>query len=194
VAEASIPVDLLNPGQVFACIGFAEISDELLGDAEGVFDWSDASDVRFRLRASGEGSPIVRALEFLEKASAVAVAPAGSASAGSWIDSWGPKPMSLDRGQGYSFPDPRSPATLVCVLSDGEYAITVDHWGDATNRDNMKFWAGARGYPGAALARDALELISNRAVLAVISHEDDPVSGRFSHEHDPGGLRVFSRA
>jgi hypothetical protein len=35
MAEASIPVDLLNPGQVFACLGFMEAADILLGDAEG---------------------------------------------------------------------------------------------------------------------------------------------------------------
>jgi len=40
--------------------------------------------------------------------------------------------------------------------------ITIDYWGDEsvrTGRDNAKFWAGAGGYPGAALAKDALELI-----------------------------------
>lgn len=38
MTEASIPVDLLNPGQVFACIGFLEAADVLLGEAMGVFD------------------------------------------------------------------------------------------------------------------------------------------------------------
>ena len=35
VAEAEIPVDLFNPGQVFACLGFLEAADILVGDAEG---------------------------------------------------------------------------------------------------------------------------------------------------------------
>jgi CRISPR-associated protein Csx14 len=39
MAEHTIPVDLLNPGQVFACLGFLEAADVLLGDAEGGFDW-----------------------------------------------------------------------------------------------------------------------------------------------------------
>ena len=30
--------DLTNPGQVFACLGFAEAADVLLGQAEGGFD------------------------------------------------------------------------------------------------------------------------------------------------------------
>lgn len=166
MAEASIPVDLLNPGQVFACIGFVEAALVLLGDAEGAFDWSRPSDTRFHLRAPCEGSPITRVLEFLDRASATAVAPAGSASLNGWTDSWGPRPIVLDRAQGYPFPDPPSPATLVCVLSDGAHSLKIDHFGDETQRDNVKFWAGAGGFPGSGLARDALALIHGRAAAA----------------------------
>jgi CRISPR-associated protein Csx14 len=165
-------VDVLNPGQVFACIGFVEAADVLLGDAEGVFDWSDSNDVRFRVRADGVVSPIERVLEFLQSASARAEAPEGSDNLDRWTDSWGPGPTPVDRGQGYPYPDPDSPATLVCVLRDGEHAITIDHWGDRTERDNVKFWAGAGGYPGTALARDALALVSGRAAAAA----SDPFS------------------
>lgn len=166
MAEAAIPVDPLNPGQVFACIGFLEAADVLLGCAEGAFDWSDASDVRFRLRAHGEVSPVVRVLEFLDKASARAAAPKGSANFDGWNRGWGATPEEVAQAQGYPIPDPPSPATLVCVLSEGANTITIDHWGDKAGRDNVKFWAGAGGYPGAALARDALALISGRAVNA----------------------------
>ena len=79
MAEASIPVDLFNPGQVFACLGFLEavrllqtsgrrqrqIADVLLGDAEGGFDWNDAADAKFILGASGERSPVEVVMEFL---------------------------------------------------------------------------------------------------------------------------------
>jgi CRISPR-associated protein Csx14 len=160
-------MDPFNPGHVFACIGLVELADVLLGDAEGVFDWSDPSAGRFRVRASGEASPVVRGLEFLEKATARALAPAGTKSMKrEWTQTWGPPPVLSDRAAGYPFPDPPSPATLACVLSDGNQSIAIDYWGDATERDNMKFWAGAAGYPGAALARDALALITRRAVAA----------------------------
>ena len=33
MAEERIPVDLTNPGHVFACLGFLEAADVLLGDA-----------------------------------------------------------------------------------------------------------------------------------------------------------------
>lgn len=172
MAEASIPVDLLNPGQVFACIGFVEVADVLLGDAEGTFDWSVTGDIRFRIRATGEASPVRSVLEFLERAEARAVAVEDSPSCARWNTSWGPRPSTRAREAGYPFPDPPSPATLVCLLSDGTHSVALDHWGDATERDNVKFWAGSGGYPGAALARDALALLRGRAVVAA----DDPFS------------------
>lgn len=164
MAEASIPVDLFNPGQVFACLGFVEAADVLLGDAEGIFDWSEPGQVRFHLRARGDESPVVRVLRFLDAAQVKAVAPAGSASIAGWLETWGPRPELLVPAAGYPFPDPSSPATLVCILHDGDHELTLDHWGDATERDNVKFWAGSRGYPGAALARDALVLVKGKCV------------------------------
>lgn len=170
MAEAAIPVDLFNPGQVFACIGLAEATEVLLGEAQGVFDWSDPARTVFRLRARGAGSPVRCVLEFLDRAQARALAPVGSASVDAWNDSWGPRPDTWPREQGYPFPDPSSPATLVCRLTDGEHELLLDHWGDATERDNVKFWAGAGGYPGAGLAADALALARGSAAAAA----DDP--------------------
>lgn len=166
MAEASIPVDLLNPGQVFACIGFVEAAIALLGDAEGVFDWREPANVRFHLRAPGDVSPVLRVLEFFEKATAIAEAPEGSPSIEGWKDSWGQVPREVTRNAGCAFPDPGSPAMLVCVLDDGVQQLRIDHWGDKTERDNVKFWAGSGGYPGAALARDALALIRGKSIAA----------------------------
>ena len=50
MAEASVPVDLTNPGQVFACLGFVEAADILLGEARGGFVWRDGGGTRFRPR------------------------------------------------------------------------------------------------------------------------------------------------
>jgi CRISPR-associated protein Csx14 len=167
MAEASIPVDLLNPGQVFACLGLVEAADQLLGDAEGAFDWRDPIASRFHLRAAGDTSPVATVLGFLEEAAAVAEAVQGSPNVDAWLDSWGPTPRDRRRDAGYPFPDPDSPATLVCALVAGDRVIQIDHWGDRTERDNVKFWAGARGYPGSALARDALALIKGRTAAAI---------------------------
>ena len=157
MAESAIPVDLLNPGQVFACLGFVEAADVLLGDAAGVFDWDSG---RFRVTASGSEAPVGRVLRFLEEAHLVTRAPAGSANLGRWKKGWGDAPAPDPPGRPFPFPDPSSPATLPAVLRDGEGGeIAVEYWGDATNRDNLKLWAGAGGYPGAALLRDALKLV-----------------------------------
>jgi CRISPR-associated protein Csx14 len=166
MGEASMPVDLLNPGQVFACLGSLEAADILLGNVDGVFDWSDLANVRFRLRTPGNESPLLHVLQFIDQAKAIATAPPHSKTLDKWIKSWGPEPEQADDNR-YPFPDPSSPATLACVLTDGSRRIAIDYWGDETNRDNVKFWAGARGYPGAALARDALVSIGGRAAGAV---------------------------
>lgn len=165
MAEASIPVDLFNPGQVFACIGFAEAADVLIGDAEGCFDWSDRAHVKFRVRARGDEDPLDRVLRFLSQATVIAEAPHGSANIAAWNKSWGERPDALRPDDPYSSPDPESPATLVAVLGVGKHELRIDHWAD-TVRDNVKFWAGAGGYPGAGLTRDALDLVRTQAVAA----------------------------
>jgi CRISPR-associated protein Csx14 len=81
-----------------------------------------------------------------------------------------PPTRTLPRDSPYPFPDPASPATLPAVLegADGK-RIVVDYWGDGedrTGRDNVKFWGGAGGYPGAGLANDALEIVRERCVDA----------------------------
>jgi len=77
MAEASIPVDLFNPGQVFACLGFLEAADVLLGDAEGGFDWTDEAEVKFRLRADTDEHPVAAVLDFLASVKLRCFAPFG---------------------------------------------------------------------------------------------------------------------
>jgi CRISPR-associated protein Csx14 len=175
MADAEIPVDLLNPGHVFACLGFLEAAEILLGDVEGGFDWSGerAEGVIFRLRVRGEGNPIEAVLTFLAEAEVKALAPANSRNS---TAKWKVPTVSLRQDDPFPFPDPPSPATLPAWLGrPGEAAITIDHWGEATSRtkrDTVKFWAGSGGYPGAALASDALDLA--RAGLINAAH--DPFS------------------
>jgi CRISPR-associated protein Csx14 len=161
MSAASVPVDLFNPGQVFACLGFLEAADVLLGDGEGGFDWSDEGNVKFCLRTNGDDDPIKAVLAFISEAKVRAVSPDPSHLS---AEKWGVPTDALGDGMPFPFDVPKSPATLPAVLvgksPDGrERQITLEYWGDSTNRDNVKFWAGAAGYPGAALARDALELI-----------------------------------
>lgn len=160
MAESAIPVDLLNPGQVLACLGLVEAAQVLLTGAEGVFDWSQARPC-FHLRAKGDTPPVAAVLRFLASARAYAIKPAGSTF--SWTATWGSEPKAPDAAgyanDEYPFREPNSPATLVCVLEADDRRLVLDYWGDSTRRDNFKLWAGAAGYPGAGLARDALALL-----------------------------------
>ena len=166
MAEASIPVDLLNPGQVFACLGFVEAADILLGAASGGFDWRRPDDTRFRLAASDE-NPIQRVLRFLDEATIKSVAPIDSANN---TAKWKIETVT-DKSGAFPFDDPSSPATLPAHLEDAAgNSIVIDYWGDETRRDNAKFWAGAGGYPGAGLVRDALDLVRGR----LTDPADDP--------------------
>ena len=160
MATAVVPVDLNNPGQVFACIGFAEAAHVLLGDARGAFDWRESGSVEFQIGAAGDEDPVARVLRFLDEATVASLAPRGSENR---TEKWEIKTVVAD-SCAFPFPDPESPAKLPARLTDGEgHVIEIDYWGDATRaRDNVKFWAGSGGYPGAALARDALDLVRGR--------------------------------
>ncbi|MCP5352276.1 MAG: type I-U CRISPR-associated protein Cas8c [Chromatiales bacterium] len=171
MAQASIPVDLFNPGQVFACLGLLEWADQLLGDARGGFDWSEPTAERFHLSAPGDTNPVAVVLAALANARVVAVSPDAAALS---TEKWAVPTVGDPRHREFPIKRPDSPATLPVRL-DFEYAgqtrhLTIDHWGDATERDNVKFWAGSGGYPGAALFRDALDLV--RSELSTAS--DDP--------------------
>ena len=160
MAESAIPVDLLNPGHVFACLGIMEAADLLLGGATGAFDWHDGRET-FRVAAEGADPPVERVMRFLKEAVVVTRVPAQSRNLDAWKTSWGTAPEVDRPGTPFPFPDPNSPATLPVVLrDDAGDEIACDYWGDATKRtkrDNVKFWAGAQGKPGAAILRDALD-------------------------------------
>src|SRR5690606_701819 len=141
-----------------------EAAETLLGDVEAAFDWRVRGPVRFHIRTKGAVNPIVEVLGFLDVATVSAEFVENSKNEAAWISKWGSL-TEVPREQGYPFPDPQSPATLVCRLVAAGKEIRIDHWGDVT-RDNVKFWAGAGGYPGASLARDALELIRGKAVTS----------------------------
>lgn len=166
MADSTIPVDLLNPGQVFACLGILEMADVLLGDAAAAFDWNSDQKTTFHVSAANEEPPVRRVMRFLEEARVVTRAPLGSINLDSWKASWGDAPEVDTPGAPFPFPDPNSPATLPVVLRDNSgNEFMIDYWGDPTRRttrDNVKFWAGAQGKPGAAILRDAFDAVRGK--------------------------------
>jgi CRISPR-associated protein Csx14 len=166
MAEAAIPVDLFNPGQVFACLGFLEAADVLMGDAEGGFDWSDDADVRFRLRAAGEENPFASVLEFLATAKPVRWGPLG------YVDSQ-PKNVKAvkeaddgDDAEEENETEPTSERenkgdalelsdTFLAAAGDrmslpirlgggNRPTVELGHWADGSSRRSFKLYAGNR--------------------------------------------------
>lgn len=168
MAESSIPVDLLNPGQVFACLGILEAAEVLLGNSRAAFDWSGTRGTVFSVVAGGEEPPVGRVLRFLADAEVVARAPHGSQSLEKWRREWGVSEFD-PAGHPFPFPDPGKHDVLPAVLRGptGE-AVAVEYWGDSTRRDNVKFWGGMGGKPGAALLGEALGLVRDRMQETVL--------------------------
>ncbi len=161
---ASIPVDLNSPGQVFACMGFIEAAEVLLGGVEAHFDWSEAQ-ATFVLRADGDKSPFVVVLEFLSKAKISELKPIGYIEGGAadGDDSGGPEEATASEpedGDESGNDDPgevqgrvTTPAfpsgeghrnALPIQLVDDERRLTVSHWADGSSRDDFKLYSGNR--------------------------------------------------
>jgi len=174
VADSAIPVDLLNPGQVFACLGILEAADVVLGDAVAAFDWNRDRETFFRVSAAGAEPPVERVMRFLEEARVVVRAPGGSPNVSSWKRQWGDAPEVDDPGDPFPFPDPGSPTNLPVALRDDDgNTVAVDFWGEptkCTRRDQFKLWPGAGGKPGAAIFREAIQKVRGK----MRQHVGDP--------------------
>jgi CRISPR-associated protein Csx14 len=141
MVQASIPVDLFNPGQVFACLGFLEATDVILGDAEGGFDWSEEADVRFALRANGGENPFAVVLRLLARAEVRRLAPIGYSDAN--VQSDGPVHM-LETFPGRE----ANPRDLPVRLEVDSQHLDFGHWCDGSSRNDFKLYAGQQRAPG----------------------------------------------
>jgi CRISPR-associated protein Csx14 len=162
-ATASIPVDLKSPGQVFACMGFLEAAEVLLGGVEAHFDWSEAR-ATFVLRADGDKNPFVVVLEFLAKAKISELMHIGYVEGGAADgDDDGEEdatPSEPEVGDESDDDDPdevqgriTTPAfpsgegdrnALPVQLVDGGRRLSVSHWADGSSRDDFKLYSGNR--------------------------------------------------
>lgn len=154
MAQASIPVDLFNPGQVFACLGFLEAAEILMGDAEGGFDWRDEAATRFSLRVSGDKNPFAVVLEFLVNSNVIVITPEkidGPWPIGAQPSQTFPAPLkSLKKSDGKALTD----SALPIELRRGSDIIPVSHWLNDGSRETIKLFAGQQ--VGANLAVNML--------------------------------------
>ncbi|MGJ5180699.1 type I-G CRISPR-associated protein Cas8g2 [Bradyrhizobium oligotrophicum] len=160
MAEQAIPVDLHNPGQVFACMGLLEAADILLGNAAGGFDWSDPARIVFRLRADGEVSPVEAVLEFLAEVEPKRRVPrdyvdetseSNDASAEDAAD--GEADVTADDASD-TFPAAKGDRMSLPIRLGGGNRPVVDlsHWADGSDRNSFKLYAGNRSAESIARA------------------------------------------
>lgn len=158
MSGASIPVDLFNPGQVFACLGFLEAADVLLGDAEGGFDWSNPADVRFCLCANGHANPFEFVLGYLAAVAPLRYAPIG------FVESSAKPESEVDGGDDSNddeeddeaststllraeiFPAASGDAASLPILlkGSGYPDVAIGHWADGSDRNTFKLYSGNR--------------------------------------------------
>lgn len=154
MAEHSIPVDLFNPGQVFACLGFLEAAEVLLGMAEGGFDWSDESNVRFCLRADETRNPFESVLEYLADIAVESVAPVGFqlSKEKAKVADEDDEPDEDDAGgsvvieQSKTYPASSGDVMALPIMlkRKGGPDILVSHWADGSSRNTFKLYSGNR--------------------------------------------------
>ncbi len=158
MAKASIPVDLFNPGQVFACMGFLETANVLLGNALGGFEWSNGGEPRFEIHADGVDHPFGVVLDFLTKGQLQRLAPKGyiepSASVGAKKQKKNAKKLRKEEQvDGNSsdcpaleietFPAPGADRlALPLRLEHGGLRFDITHWCDGSSRNPFKLFAG----------------------------------------------------
>jgi CRISPR-associated protein Csx14 len=145
MAEARIPVDLVNPGQVFACLGFLEAADVLFGEAEGGFDWNDSAKPQFSIRTPDSSNPVEEVLGFLAKADLGRWTPKGylekgdgneaSQLEGDW-QALCPETFPSEFGDRMALP--------IRLSAPDRPSIVLGHWADSSSRDNFKLYAGNR--------------------------------------------------
>jgi CRISPR-associated protein Csb3 len=156
MAEASIPVDLLNPGQVFACLGFMEAAEILIGNVRGGFDWSDETDIRFRLLVESSENPIEAVLSALAKAEVVEMEPIN------WPDTHNKNALSVEEFPchlsahyvGNKWSRTKLPAKICLSLETQHKSIDLLSWTDGSSRPEFKLFSGNR--TGASIACDML--------------------------------------
>ncbi len=168
MGRASIPVDLFNPGQVFACLGFLEAADVLLGHAEGGFDWTNEAEPRFEVHADGTECPVGVALEFLITAQRERLAPEGYSDQPPTKKQSKKKENEQPANNELNHPKGDGPLRLVATFPAPEADrlalplrfkrdgrdLDVTHWCDASSRNSFKLFAGQQR--SAAIARQML--------------------------------------
>jgi CRISPR-associated protein Csb3 len=130
MAEATIPVDIYNPGQVFATLGLLETADVLCDEAEGRFDRSDSQHAKFTICTIGADNPLESIFEFLANAEVKEIEPAGTF------------PQFADLSDAGSMK--RLKTRLPIRIANENRSFVLSHWCDGSTRGAFKLYSGNR--------------------------------------------------
>lgn len=141
MTRAEFPVDLRNPGQVLACLGFMEAAQFLVGAAKLGFQWEGRAEPCCLLDADTEQSPVELVLDFLSQAQGQDVA--------AWDHKF-KEEKSGKAGATALFTDPFEPypagsvedSALPTRLSAKGKSVTLSHWCDSARIESLKCYAG----------------------------------------------------
>ncbi len=176
----AIPVDLTNPGQVLACMGFLEASEILLGPTEARFDWQ-SGEAKFLLQTEASENPFADVLAFVAGTKAIAIAPRG------WLI---PNKIS-DFTMSDTFPNTDGDATSLPInLTDSQgRAALLSHWTDGGVDDTFKLYAGNRSAQKIAndMLREIATLWSEKSDQLLINPLNILCSMGGSFNFDPRG-------
>ncbi len=158
MTESTIPVDLRNPGQVFACLGLLEAADLLHGGAVGAFAWPRGHDTRFHLTTNGSEDPVRASVAFLADPDldVTAMSPNDWWPGGLPHESDDPREARkierLRQDISQHTPSDVFPCatpnsdTALPVRIEGRKGCTVtfQHWADGSGRNSFKLYSGNR--------------------------------------------------
>lgn len=163
MAQASIPVDLFNPGQVFACMGFLEAADVLLRNAQGCFEWSDSGEL-FRIDADGNASAIEVVLDFVKTAEVKWLSPRCDLEERDGGDT--------DVLNGIAASEDPKGADLPGVLrgrhGGTEHEITFGFWADGSSRFATTFKKSTNGASAHIRFKNALDAMRQWKTMCVV--------------------------
>ena len=159
MAKAAIPVDLFNPGQVFACMGFLEAADVLLGNAVGGFECGGSGDF-FNLSGNGNENPVRVVVSFLKTADVRWLSPRTNLTE---RDGGCTKVLPGIAASGHpTAPDLQGILCGKCE-DDLEREIPLGYWADGSGRFATTFKKSTNGASSHVRVKNALDAIKQLA-------------------------------